>query len=117
MKVYYILSALSIEEKTFFLDSIKNLKQPTDIDELVKTRYYRVNKKTENTTDNTIILETWMFIKSIWLNYGVSPDKINWVHNQNMAILNDDLWIYDNTKYSWDKISVEENIYFFTSRY
>gem|GEM_PF-5836528 len=66
MKVYYILSVLSNEEKDFFFDSIKLLNNPTDIDEIIKTKYYRVNKETIGTTYNSIILETWIFIKTIW---------------------------------------------------
>jgi hypothetical protein len=69
MKIYYILSILSDEEKKFFLDSISNITKLDDIDYIIKTKYYRVNRKTENTTYNSIILETWLFIKEIWIKY------------------------------------------------
>ncbi len=115
MKIYYILSILSVEEKKIFFNSIRDLKQPKDIDELIKTKYYRVNKKTYNTTMNSIILENWIFIKSIWINYWIKPDNINWVYKQNMVILNDDLWLFDNNKRQ--KVSWAKDVYFFTSRY
>ncbi len=117
MKIYYILSILSEEEKKFFFDTVKDLKEPNDIDNIIKTKYYRVNKKTKNTTYNSIILETWLFIKSIWIDYWIFPTEINWVYKQNMVILNDDLYIFNNTDNEWVKISWEKNIYFFTSRY
>lgn len=115
MKVYYILSVLSESDKNFFFDSISGLNKPEDIDHIIKTKYYRVNKKTIGTTYNSITLETWIFIKSIWEKYWVSPKEINWVYKQNMVILNDDLWLFKNNL--WEKVSWEENVYFFTSRY
>jgi len=117
MKVYYILSVLSIEDKNFFFDSIKDIHKPEDVDNIIKTRYYRVNKVTTNTTYNSITLETWMFIKTIWDKYWVSPDQINWIYKENMVILNDDLWLYNSKNNEWNKISWEKNTYFFTSRY
>lgn len=117
MKIYYILSILSDEEKKFFLDSISNITKLDDIDYIIKTKYYRVNRKTENTTYNSIILETWLFIKEIWIKYWISPTEISWVYKENMVILKDDLWIFRNNVNEWVKISWEENIYFFTSRY
>lgn len=115
MKVYYILSVLSMEEKNLFFDTIKWLNNIEDIDELIKTKYYRVNKVTQGTTMNSIILETWLFIKTIWQEYWIKPSDINWVYKQNMVILNDDLWLFENGK--WEKVSWWENTYFFTSRY
>lgn len=115
MKVYYILSIFTDDEKNLLLDSIKDLKNSDDIDEIIKTKYYRVNKETYNTTMNSIILETWMFIKTIWEKYWVKPTDINWVYKQNMVILNDDLWLFENN--NWVKVSWDKNTYFFTSRY
>jgi len=115
MKVYYILSVLSNEEKDFFFDSIKLLNNPTDIDEIIKTKYYRVNKETIGTTYNSIILETWIFIKTIWEKFWIHPKDINWVYKQNMVIINEDLFLFQNNE--WKKVSWEESIYFFTSRY
>lgn len=117
MKVYYILSTLSSEDKNFFFDSIKGIREVSDIDEIIKTRYYRIDKTTFNTTYNSITLEAWLFIKSIWCNYWVSPENINWIYKQNMVILNNDLWIYNEIDLNWDRISTEENIYFFASRF
>lgn len=115
MKVYYILSILSEQDKKLFFETLDSIKKIEDIDELIKTKYYRVNKPLKWKTMNSIILETWIFIKSIWERYWVNPNDINWVYKQNMIILNDDLWLFEND--NWEKISTQENIYFFTSRY
>ncbi len=117
MKAYYILSVLSVEDKNFFFDTIKDINSPDDIDAIIKRKYYRVDKKTVNTTYNSITLETWLFIKQIWLRYDISPNQINWVYRQNMVILNDDLWLSNWVWKWWEKVSWEKDTYFFTSRY
>ncbi len=112
MKFYYILSAISQKDYMFFMDSISDIQNKWDINDLIKDKYYRVDVRTENTTYNSLILEAWMFIKKVWEDYDIPPNKINWVYKNNMVILNEDLWLFDK---QWIKIS-EKNTYFCTSR-
>lgn len=117
MTVYYLLFYLNEYEKNFFFRTISNISSIDDIDNLIKNHYYRVWKPydSNNITMNTFILETWIFLKEIWIKYWVKPNEINWIYLDNLVILNDDLWLFKNN--NWLKVSDNENTYFFTSRY
>ena len=115
MKFYYLLSFLNTNDENYFIESIKYLKSPEDIDKLIKNKYYRVYKKIDSSiTHNSFILETWVFIKYVWENYNIQPSEINWIYWDNLVIQNEDLYVF---KDEWTKISIEENIYFCTSRF
>lgn len=105
MKAYYLLSGFPEKDKKFFFESIKEVQHPDDFDTLIATKFYRVNQKTVNTTNSSLVLETWLFLKSIWQLYNIAPSEITWIYKNNLTIVNDDLWMYHASTDTWEQMS------------
>ncbi len=117
MKIYYLLYVLNDFERDFFFKTIKNIDNIENIDNLIKNNYYRVWYSYDNKviTNNSIILEAWIFIKYIWQKYDIKPDNITWINKENLVILNESLFIQ---KLDWlEEIKNDWKSLFLTSRY
>jgi len=112
MKVYYFLNSLSKDDFNFFTEKIKEIKSLDDIDTVLWKYVHKIWEINDWCTQRAAFVEACIFLQSYIENINWSIWDIQWVHERNFLISNDEVFEYFESKW----INIWSNILFVTSR-
>ncbi len=112
MKVFYFLYGLSQEDFAFFLERTWMISAQADIRHVIERHVFRIGDAEDGRTRNTAILEALLFLEAFMARGLGGPDDIEWLHERNFLICNDELYRQEGMTYR----RVEGDVVFATSR-